>query len=269
MSAVLNEIADYYGEGGNMWNPYDFSGKKILLTGATSGIGESTAVKLSRQGATLFLIGRTESKLNDTMGKLDGGGHRGFVKELAEDGGYKEILDDIVSDGKKIDGFVHSAGVAKVLPVSMLKKKTMDESMTINYYSFAEISGILSKKKYHDTTSIVGVSSIAVDYPNKCLGAYAATKAAMNALTKALAIEMAEKNIRINTVMPSSTNTRMLKESFEGEQMGSLSSILEKQVLGLAEPEDVADVIMFLLSDASRMITGRSVCVDGGFLNFI
>jgi len=252
-----------------MINPYDFTGRKILITGATSGIGESTAIKLSQQGAVLCLIGRSQERLDSTLSKLEGSGHMTFVKDLAQEGGYKEILDQAVSDGKKIDGFVHSAGISTVLPVSLLKKSTMDESMTINFYSFAEICGLLSKKKYHDKASIVGVSSIAVDYPNKCLGTYAATKAAMNSLVKALAIELAEKDMRINTVMPSSTRTRMLEEAFSGDKADNLQSILDKQVLGIAEPEDIADVIMFLLSDASRMITGRSVCVDGGFLNFI
>lgn len=252
-----------------MWNPYDFTDQRVLITGATSGIGESTAVKLSKQGASIIIIGRDKSRIDAVLQKLDGNGHKGYVKDLAEDGGYKEILDDIVSDGKKINGFVHAAGVSTILPVGLLKKSTMDESMTINYYSFAEIVGLLSKKKYHEKTNIVGISSIAVDYPNKCLGTYAATKAAMNSLVKALAIEMAEKDIRINTVMPSSTNTRMLQESFKEEKASNLDSILNKQVLGLAEPEDIADAILFLLSDASRMITGRAVCVDGGFLNFI
>ena len=252
-----------------MWNPYDFSGKRIIVAGATSGIGQATAVKLSQQGAEICLVSRSMEKMIHTLELMEGTGHKCYQKDLSESGGFREIFDDIVSDGHKIDGLVYSAGMAKILPVGMLSKKTMDESMATNLYSFVEMVSILSKKKYHDKASIVGVSSISTEYPKKCQGIYVATKAAMNTMVTSMAIELAEKNIRINTVLPSSTNTQMLKEAFENKTEEQIEESIKQQVLGLIEPEDIADIIMFLLSNASRMITGRQIYADGGYVNFI
>ena len=252
-----------------MWNPFDFSGKKIIVAGATSGMGKATAIKLSQQGAQVQLIGRSSEKLDEVLQLLSGSGHHSFAKDLGQSDGYKDILDDIVSDDKKVDGLVYCAGIAKILPVSLLSKKTMDESMTVNLYSFVELVSLLSKKKYHSAcTSIVGVSSISTQYPQKCQGIYVATKAAMNGIVTSMAMELAEKGIRINTVLPSSTKTKMLDEALEGKTDEEKQHIEEKQVLGFLEPEDVADVIMFLLSDAAKMITGRSIYADAGFINF-
>ncbi len=252
-----------------MWNPFDFTGKRIIVTGATSGMGKATAIKLSQQGAEVCLLARDLDKINETLGLMHGNGHKYYIKDFSEPGGYKEIFDSIISDGHKIDGLVHCAGIAKILPIGMLSKKTMDESMTTNFYSYVEMVSLLSKKKYHDKASIVGISSISTLYPQKCQGIYVATKSAMNTITTAMAIELAEKGIRINTVMPSSTNTQMLKESFENKTEEQIKESIEQQVLGLTEPEDIADIVMFLLSDASRMITGREIYADGGYINFI
>lgn len=252
-----------------MWNPYDFTGKRIIVTGATSGIGRATAIKLSQQGAQVCLLARNEEKAKETLKKLADNSHQFYRKDFSEAGGYKEIFDNIVADGHKIDGLVHCAGIAKIMPVGMLSKQTMDESMTTNLYSFVEMVSLLSKKKYHDKANVVGVSSISTLYPQKCQGIYVATKAAMNTMVTSMAIELAAKGIRINTVMPSSTDTQMLKEAFENKSEEEKKRLIDHQVLGLIEPEDVADIIMFLLSDASRMITGREIYADGGYINFI
>lgn len=252
-----------------MWNPFDFTGKRIIVTGASSGMGKAVAVKLSQQGAELCLMGRNKEKLLNTLSEMEGDNHKCFVKDFSQSGGYKEIYDEIVADSHKIDGLVYCAGIAKILPVSLLEKKTMDESMTTNLYSFVEMAGLLSKKKYHDKASIVGISSISTLYPQKCQGIYVATKSAMNSIVTSMAIELAEKKIRINTVLPSSTRTKMLDEAFENKTKEQIMESIKQQVLGLIEPEDIADIVMFLLSDASKMITGRSIYADGGYINFI
>ncbi len=250
-----------------MWNPYDFTGKKIIVAGSTSGIGKATAVALSRQGANVCLMGRSEEKLQTVLEELEGEEHRYFVKDFKESGDYQRILDDMVSDGKKIDGMVYAAGMAKILPVNVLNKTYLDESMTVNFYSFVEMISMLSKKKYHNQASVVGVSSISVQYPQKCQGNYAATKAAMNTMVQSLAIELAPKEIRINTVMPASTDTSMMDEAIAMMTEEQRKKNMEKQILGISQPEDIANIIMFLLSDASRMITGRYLYADGGLIN--
>ena len=230
-----------------MWNPFDFSGKKIIVTGATSGIGRTTAVKLSEFGAKVYIIARNEEKMNSTLELLSGEGHKGYIKDLNESGGYKEIFDDIISEGNRIDGLVHCAGVAKIIPVGLLSKKTMDESMTTNLYSFIEMVSLLSKNKYHNKASVVGISSIATVYPQKCQAAYVASKAAMEAVVTSLAVELAEKDIRINTIRPSTTNTPMLNDAIKDKSEEQINEMFKQQVLGILEPEDVANTIMFLL----------------------
>lgn len=251
-----------------MWNPYDFTNKKIVVAGATSGIGKATAIRLSAQGAQVCLLGRDQKKLDEVMNALEGSSHQCYVADFSKDMGLKGIFDDIVSDGTKIDGIVYTAGIAKILPVTQLKKSSMEESMTVNFYSFVEMVSLFSRKKYHNNASIVGVSSISVLYPQKCQGLYVATKSAMNAMVSSLALELAGKHIRINTVMPSSTNTKMLEEAFANMSEAAQDHSIQKQILGLSEPEDIADIILFLLSEASRMITGRQIYADAGYLNF-
>lgn len=251
-----------------MWNPYDFTGKRILVAGATSGIGRATAIRLSEQGAQVCLLGRDTAKLSEVLRELADNHHRCFTVDFSDACDFKHIYDDVVSDGHKIDGIVYTAGIAKILPITLLKRTSMDESMSVNLYSFIEMVGMLSKKKYHTKASVVGVSSISVEYPQKCQSAYVATKSAMNTMVSAMALELADKGIRINTVMPSSTNTKMLQEAFDGMSEKSREHSLSRQILGLEQPEDVADIILFLLSDASRMITGRAIYADAGYLNF-
>ena len=246
-----------------MYNPFDFTGKKIIITGATSGIGKATAIKLSQQGAQLHILARNEEKAKETLQELAGDGHRYYLKDFSQPGGYKEIFDEIVSDGRKIDGMVYCAGIAKILPVTLLNKKNMDETMTVNLYAYTEMAGLLSKKKYHDKASIVGVSSYAAEQSMKCQSAYAASKAAMNAATTAMARELIPKNIRINTVMPAFVDTKMHKESLQYDNAeATIDNAIANQLLGLSQPEDIADVIIFLLSDASRVIGGRSIYAD-------
>ena len=126
-----------------MWNPYDFTGKKIIVAGATSGIGKATAIALSRQGAVVCLMGRSEEKLKAVLKELEGKEHRYFVRDFRESGNYQPVFEDIVSDGKKIDGMVYSVGMVKLLPVNAIDKEYLDESMTVNLYSFVEMVSLL------------------------------------------------------------------------------------------------------------------------------
>jgi len=246
----------------------DFNEKKILVTGASSGIGRSTAIRLSELGAKLVILGRNKDRLDKTLGELTGDGHIAiqfdFVKSSIED--YIEIFEKAIGDGVKLDGLVHCAGVATILPLKMINKDKLDECMQINFYSFIELVKQFSRKKYHNIdSSIVGISSIATKCPAKCQTVYVASKAAINAVVPCLAMELVDKGIRINSVMPASTDTPMLRESYEREP-GDKTEGLKMQILGMSQPEDIADVIIFLLSDMSRTITGRAIYADGGLL---
>lgn len=250
-----------------MRNLFDFTGKKYIVTGASSGIGKSTAIRLSEQGAQVVLISRNKEKLEETRALMEGNGHQIIPADLGQMEDMTEIFNQIISDGKKLDGVVHCAGIATILPLNMIKRHKIEECMNINLYALLELTRLFAKKKYHnDKGSIVAVSSIVVRYPVKCQTVYAASKGAVNAAVQALAIELADKGIRINSIMPASTDTKMMQDAMANMPDTTMKEKVNAQLLGLTKPEEIADGILFLLSDASRAATGRSFYADGGLL---
>lgn len=247
-----------------MRNPFDFTNKKYMIVGATSGIGQSVAEALSKQGATLILVGRNESKLRELVERFGENNHKYFARDLSEQDSYDDIFKTAVQDGKKIDGLVYCAGIAKIMPVSAIDTVELNEIMTVNLYSFILFVRLFSKKKYHEKGSVVGISSISALYPNKCQSLYVASKAAMNAFVQSVAIELAEKNIRINTILPGNVRTSMLNEAINSMSEENSKKLIDRQVLGVSEPCQIADTIMWLLSDASSSVTGREIYSDGG-----
>lgn len=247
-----------------MFNPLNMDEKKILVTGASSGIGRATAVYLSKLNAKLVLLGRSKERLIETSEMLKGQGHKWFTIDLNETALLNNLFQKIVDDGVKLSGLVHSAGVAQVVPVNALSRDIMRREMDINYFSFIELVKLFSKKKYSDGGSIVGISSIAAVQAEKAQTNYSASKAAMNAAIQALAHELASKGIRINSILPGAIQTNMVNEA---DNKGlNVKSIVQRQILGIGEAEDVAAVCAFLLSNMSRMMTGRQVYIDCGRL---
>lgn len=248
-----------------MRNLYDFTGKKYVVTGASSGIGRSTAILLSQQGGQVVLIARDKERLEETRLAMEGDNHLIISADLGEMEDMTELFDAAVADGKKLDGLVHCAGISSLLPLSALKRNKIEECMKINFYAFLELTRLFAKKKYGNKGSIVAVSSIAACQPDKCQTLYSASKAALNSAIQSLAIELADKGIRVNSIMPGVVNTKMIQngDDFLDEK---LKEVMEKQLLGIIEPEEIAEAILFLLSEASGMITGRALYADGGLL---
>ena len=244
----------------------DFTGKKILVTGASSGIGRSTAIRLSEQGAQVILNGRNVERLEETKTAMAGEGHMLLPADLGELEDMTGLFNEIVSDGKKLDGLVHCAGIATILPLNRIKRSNMEECMRVNLYALLEMTRLFAKKKYHDGNAIVAISSIVVRHPAKCQTVYAATKGAVNAAVQALAIELADKNIRINCVMPASVDTHMMQSAMEQMSDEMKKKKLDDQLLGLTKPEEIANLVLFLLSDLSSAVTGREFYADGGLL---
>lgn len=245
-------------------------GKHVLITGGTSGIGRQTAIMLSELGARVSIIGRREEALRETMSMLKGEGHSFHVADLSQIEALEELVVGIVKETGPFDGYVHSAGVVKNLPVMNYKYERLHSIMLVNFYSYFEIVRILSKKgRFNPGMSIVGVSSIAATHGASAQAAYGASKAAMDGATRCLAKELSEKGIRLNTVQPAATETAMyaeymaLKASMKDTQ--TVMQANPRQYLGMNAPSDVANAIIFLLSPASRKITGVALPVDGGY----
>lgn len=248
-----------------MINPMDLTGKKVLVTGASSGIGRECAILLSKLGAELVLVARNEEKLKETKLLLEGFGHTFLSYDISNIESIKDMMEKVCTD-KKLNGFVHSAGVAPVIPVNGLNAKKMIEVMSVNYFAFLEIVKLFSKQKYSDGGSIVAISSVSSFAGWKGASLYCGTKGALDSSIKALAIELYNKGIRVNSVVPSNINTEMLNNIVQYANESEMKAILEKQPLGLGEPIDVANAVAFLLSNASRFITGTALIVDGGYL---
>lgn len=240
-----------------------FSGQKILVTGASSGIGRCVAIELAKNHCQVILCGRDKDRLNETKEMmLDLNRHQCIDFDLCEFDSYTDLFNRAISDGKKLTGIVHCAGVATVTPVRMLSKNVINGVINTNYTSFMCLVGMYSKKKYSDGGSIVAVSAINAHYAQKYMSVYAASKAALEASIRALAIELADRNIRINAVVPGAVKTPMIDNISPDE----LEEIVSKQLLGIVPPKQIAEMILFLLSDKASFITGREMYVDGGRL---
>ena len=245
----------------------DFTGKKIVVIGASAGIGRQTALTLSTLGAQLILIARREEKLREVLQAAAGSGHAMYAADVSLTDGLDELFKKIKAECGPADGMVYCAGVNSTLPLQQLKTDKLREIFDVNFFAFVEaVRQITRRGRYNEGMRIVAVSSNAANRGDKAHTAYAASKAAMNAAVRCLARELADKGICINAVAPAVTDTEMYRQysaSGGGLNAGE-QALLERQYLGLIEPEDVAEAIAYLLSPAARMLTGVTLPVDGG-----
>ena len=248
----------------------NLNNKHVLVTGATSGIGRETAVLLSELGAKVSFIGRREEKLQETLSMMSGTNHLPVCFDLAETGSIEAIIKRIVEKNGPFDGYVQCAGTNKDLPLNSVKYEKIHELMLTNFYSFFETVRVISRKgRFNGGLSIVAVSSTAAECGVMSQTAYSASKAAINGSMRAMAIELAPKGIRVNTVLPGPTNTEMYRDYLSlrsgVKETGAVKIVSPRNYLGMNEPLDVANAIVFLLSPASKMITGVELPVDGGY----
>lgn len=241
-------------------SPFSLEGKNVLVTGASSGIGRATAIACSQQGARVFVTGRNEARLTETLSMLAGEGHEAVVCELTSDEDVKTLAGKL----DKLDGIVHCAGTQQMCITKMLDKDVLEGLMDTNFFSVAVLNAALMKAKLLSKgASVVFVSSAAASRVAEVgNAAYSASKGALTAYSRVLAAELAPRNIRVNTVAPGMVRTALM-EKFDVSEEEFLEN--EKQYpLGYGKPEDVAYAIVFLLSDASRWITGTELLMDGG-----
>lgn len=246
-------------------NPMDLTGKKILITGASSGIGRATAILCAQLGAQVIPVARNVTKLEELAAELGSSMPAYYSFDLSEIDKIEDLAKLIVQEHGAIDGLVHSAGFACNRPISMYEFSRVHEVMLINFYSFFELVRVFSKKgRFNPDFSIVGLSSVASINGNSAQTAYAASKAAVDGATRCFAKELHNKGIRVNTVAPSLIKTEMY-EAYSRKCGVGEEQIEKRQYLGLGETTDVANAIAFLLGSASRFITGTQFIVDGGF----
>lgn len=242
------------------------SGQKILITGASRGIGRACAEQCAAAGATVVLAARDAEALEAVRKGLPGGGHIIVSADLSR---AEECLPDVFSkacaDGRKLTGLVHAAGIGPVAPAKTVSMEEMQEIFTVNYFSFMLMVRHFIRKNVSDGGSIVAISSVAAVAGWQGLSVYSGTKGALNASVRALAVELAGKGFRVNTVMPSNIETEMLRSMTSVLDEAGVEELKKKQPLGFGKPEDVANAVVFLLDPKSKFITGSNLTVDGGY----
>lgn len=251
----------------SVFNERCLSERTIFVTGASSGLGRAAAIAMSRLGAKLVVTGRNSERVDETLGLLSGSGHAAMASELSNADEAADLVKAAAQANGPLDGIFHSAGVFSVLPAKMTKQRHLDEVFNASVPGAYGIARAVSQRNVmRDGGSIAFMSSVAGVRGNAGLTAYAGAKAAILGLNQALALELAPRCIRVNAIVAGTVATEMhlrMKASTSSDQADANAS---KHPLGYGEPIDVANAVVFLLSDASRWVTGTALTIDGGYL---
>jgi len=237
-----------------MNNLFSIENKTILITGASSGIGKEIAIQCSNKGAKVIIIGRDQNRLQETLDKTNNS--ISIISDLSKE----ENIIQLVQSLPELDGVIFCAGVVEYSPVKLINSKKINNIFSINFNSQVLLTQQLLKlKKLKPNSSLVYMSSIASKIGVAGTALYASTKAALNAFVRVTASELSNQKIRVNSICPGIILTPM------GEKATSISNEIEKEYpLGLGKPIDVVGPSIFLLSDASKWITGIELILDGG-----
>lgn len=246
-----------------METPFHLTGKTILITGASSGIGRQIAVTCSRMGAQLVLTGRNSARLAETQAALEGTGHRAIAADLLNDAKTKTLVEQLPA----LDGVVHCAGLVHSFPIKFLDTEKIEETLQLNFVSVARLTAFISRqKKMNRNASVVFMSSISGQYPHIGGSMYGASKAALETFAKVVALEFSGMGIRANCISPAMVKTPMYDKAQQDMSKEIMDEHVAKYPLGVGQPEDVAYAAVYLLSDAARWISGINLILDGGYL---
>lgn len=241
----------------------NFDKKHILITGASSGIGEATARHLASLGATLTLVARREDNLRSICDELNKvSSENCFIQaDLSQD----VDIEKVAKATRSLDGLVHCAGIVFPLPVKFIRRKHLEQVWSINTYApILLTSALLSAKKINVCASIVFLSSVSTTHPYLGGSIYVSSKAALEAFSKNLALELANKQIRSNVVAPALVKTQILEDTIEASDEARLKAYENSYPFGFGEPEDVAKAIAYFLSSDAQWITGQNLVMEGG-----
>ena len=245
-----------------MSTPFHLNNKTILVTGASSGIGRQIAISCSNMGAKVVITGRDKKRLNETFGQLKEEGHFQMVCDLLVEDERIKFCEAIPA----LDGVVHCAGIVSPVPTKYIEEKHIKQVMGSNFEISVLLTGrLMRSKKINQNASFVFMSSISSHYPYNGGALYTASKAAIEAYSKNLAFENYTRGIRSNCLAPAMVDTPIYEKTKEGMYGVNPEKYPSLYPLGIGKPEDVANAAIFLLSDASRWITGTNLLLDGGY----
>lgn len=247
------------------FNPFSLEGKTILVTGASSGIGHQCAIDCAKMGAKVVAIGRNQERLEEVVSAMDGKGVS-YSYDLFNLEGIKDLVATIVEEHGKLDGFIHAAGIEVTNPVKLTKTEEYESLFHVNCISAFEIvKNLCGIKTFNKGGSIVLISSISGVIARKGLSAYAASKGALMSAARVMALEMAPREVRVNTVSPGTILTPMIQKALDTMGEDDRKKRVDGFPLGLGKTTDISNASIYLLSDASRWLTGQNLIVDGGY----
>lgn len=239
-------------------NPFSLEGRRILVTGASSGIGEAAARMCANMGANVIACGRNTERLETVVAGLAGSGHQMVVGDLTDPAARQAVVDAVPA----LDGCVFSAGVVSLAPMRMVSQRHLDALFAVNYNSPILLTqALLAKRKLAPGASLVYVSALAEHTAPFATGVYSGTKGALESTVRTIASEIAKQNMRANCVSPGYVATPMMDGL---RSVMNSDSKMEMAALGPIEPDDVAAGIVYLLAPASRWVSRTSVPIDAG-----
>ena len=242
-----------------MSNIFSLEGKSILVTGASSGIGKATAIECAKSGATVFLSARNLERLQQTLQAMPAGNHKIIPADMTSEKDILRLADEVDA----LDGIALVAGINDKMIIKRIDGDYISKMMSTNFSGPALlIRALLKKKKINRQASIVFMSSVSAFYPSVSNALYAASKAAVNQFSKVLALEVLTLKARVNCIQPAFVETDMIHKYNEE----TLNEIRSNYPLGrFAKPEEIAYAVIYYLCDASQLITGTSLVIDGGY----
>jgi NAD(P)-dependent dehydrogenase (short-subunit alcohol dehydrogenase family) len=247
-------------------NPLDLTGRTILVTGASGGIGRDTSVLLSELNAKLILTGRNEEKLKSTLAALSGHNHQVETVDLSVPDAVPQWVKSVVASSGPLHGLVHAAGRQATGALRMASGKSIEDLFKTNLYSAIMLAkGFCQKNCFVPGGSIVFISSVMGLVSKPGISLYSASKAALSGLSRSLALELAADRIRVNCIAPAFVETEMLEQLREMLLPEHFKTLEDAHPLGFGSPRDVANAAAFLLADTGRWITGTTLVVDGGY----
>ena len=242
------------------FNPFTLEGKTILVTGASSGIGRGIATACSKMGASVIINGRNEQRLSETMSEMKGDDNLSLAADLSDN----VALAEMVAKLPKLDGIVHCAGIGQRVLCKQLQESDLDNMMNVNFKAPVMLqTEILKQKKINKSASIVFIASIACDSPTIGNAMYSASKGAIISYANCLALELAPRLIRVNSILPAMIWTDLIfKGGITEEELKEDEKKYPLKRYG--KPEDIANLAIYLLSDASSWMSGSSIRITGG-----
>lgn len=248
----------------------NLKGKVALITGGTSGIGRATAVTLAKAGARVVVTGRREKEGQETVGLIEAAGGAGFYvqTDVKNESDIKRAVEEAVSRYGKLDIAVNNAAIELAGPILDTEYESFETLFDINVWGvIASLKHEIPALLQNGGGSIVNISSVAGRRGMAGLSVYAASKHAVEGLTKAAALEFAREGVRINAVAPAVIDTDMADRALGKKGEASRDQITALHPIGRSgKPHEVANAILWLVGDESSFVTGQSLGVDGGWM---